>query len=151
MHQDKRYTILMLEDDHDDRHITETFFSEKGYNIDVRFLDNSDEAISYLEDCAIEGAMPNLILLDLNLPRKNGYEVLKELKTHSQFHMIPVIIVSGTAYPDEVKECYRLGANSFIQKPFTDHLTQKKIEIFVNYWFEITELPEVQSHTNIAL
>jgi len=151
MQSDKRFTILMVEDDHDDRHITESFFKEKGYNVDLQFLDNSDEVIGFLEDCGIEGKFPSLILLDLNLPRKNGYEVLKELKTHSQFHVIPVVIVSGTAYPEEVKECYRLGANSFIQKPFTDQLTQKKIEIFVNYWFEITELPEVQSHTNIAL
>lgn len=151
MRSDKQFRILMVEDDHDDRHITETFFSEKGYKVDLQFLDNSDEVISYLEDCAIEGQVPSLILLDLNLPRKNGYEVLKELKTHSQFHMIPVVMVSGTAYPEEVKECYRLGANSFIQKPFTDQLTQKKIEVFCNYWFEITELPEVQSHTNIAL
>lgn len=141
----------MVEDDHDDRHITESFFADKGYNIDVRFLDESDKVITYLEDAAIEGTVPNLILLDLNLPRKNGYEVLKELKTHSQFHIIPIIIVSGTAYPDEVKECYRLGANSFVQKPFTDQRTREKIETFVNYWFHVNELPEVQSHTNIAL
>ena len=151
MNSDKRFNILMVEDDHDDRHITETFFADKGYNIEVSFLDESDKVITYLEDAAIEGTVPNLILLDLNLPRKNGYEVLKELKTHSQFHIIPVIIISGTAYPDEVKECYRLGANSFVQKPFTDQRTREKIETFVNYWFHVTELPEVQSHTNIAL
>ena len=147
----KRYNILMVEDDHDDRYITETFFSEKGYDIDLKFLDQSDHVISYLEDAAIDGTVPNLILLDLNLPRKSGFEILKELKSHSQFHVIPIIVVSGTAYPDEVKECYRLGANSFVQKPFTEHLTQQKIEIFVNYWFQVSELPEVQSHTNIAL
>ena len=147
----KRYSILMLEDDHDDRHITETFFSEKGYDIQVQFLDESDRLINYLEDAAIEGTIPNLVLLDLNMPRKNGYEVLKELKSHSQFHLIPVIIVSGTAFPEEVKECYRLGANSFVKKPFTDQLTQQKIEAFVKYWFEVCELPEMQSHTNIAL
>jgi len=151
MNTGKRYKILMAEDDHDDRHITESFFSDRGYNIEVRFLEESDKMISFLEDSAIEGTVPDLILLDLNLPRKNGYEILKELKSHSQFHLIPVIIVSGTAYPDEVRECYRLGANSFVQKPFTDQLTQEKIETFVNYWFNVTELPEVQSHTNIAL
>jgi CheY-like chemotaxis protein len=147
----KHYSILMLEDDHDDRHITETFFTERGYDIEVRFLDESDRVISYLEDAAIKGTIPNLILLDLNMPRKNGYEVLKELKAHSQFHLIPVIIVSGTAYPDEVKECYRLGANSFVKKPFTDKHTLTKIEAFVNYWFQVSELPEISSHTNMAL
>lgn len=151
MGMEKRYSILMLEDDHDDRHITESFFSERGYEIDIQFLDESDQLISYLEDAAIQGSLPNMILIDLNMPRKNGYEVLKEVKSHSQFHVIPVIIVSGTAFPADVKECYRLGANSFVKKPFTDQLTQKKIETFANYWFEVSELPEVQSHTNIAL
>jgi CheY-like chemotaxis protein len=151
MSTERRYSILMLEDDHDDRHITESFFSEKGYEIDIQFLDESDQLITYLEDAAIEGSLPNLILLDLNLPRKNGYEVLKEVKSHSQFHVIPVIIVSGTAFPEEVKDCYRLGANSFVTKPFTDELTQQKIEAFVKYWFGVSELPEVHSHTNIAL
>ena len=151
MNPGKRYIILMLEDDHDDRHITETFFSERGYDIDVRFLDESDRIVNYLEDAAIEGALPDLILLDLNLPRKNGYEVLKELKAHLQFHLIPIVIISGTAYPGEIKECYRLGANSFIQKPFSDELTQKKIETFVKYWFSVAELPEVETHTNVTL
>jgi CheY-like chemotaxis protein len=151
MSQGKHYTILMVEDDDDDRHITQAFFTEKGYDIDVQFLDNSDRIIPYLEDAAMEGTLPNLILLDLNLPRKNGFEVLKELKTHPQFHLIPVVIVSGTSYPHEVNECYRLGANSFVQKPFTDDLTQKKIETFVDYWFNVTELPLIQPQPNITL
>jgi len=147
----KQFTILMIEDDHDDRHITETFFAERGYDINVRFLDESDRVITYLEDAAIEGTIPHLILLDLNLPRKNGFEVLKELKLHFQFRQIPVVIISGTAYHEEVKECYLLGANSFVQKPLTDKLTQKKIETFVEYWFTVCELPIVQSEPNIAL
>ncbi len=151
MNKERNFTILMVEDDHDDRYITESFFAERGYNVNVQFVEESDHVITYLEDCTIEGSLPNLILLDLNLPKKNGYEVLKELKTHSQFHIIPVIIVSGTAFPNEVKECYRLGANSFIQKPFTDQLTQQKIETFVNYWFQVTELPLMESQPNIAL
>lgn len=151
MNKDRRFTILMVEDDHDDRHITQSLFAEKGYNIQLKFLDETDKLITFLEDAAIEGDIPDLILLDLNLPRKSGYELLKELKTHSQFHIIPVVIVSGTAHSQEVRECYRLGANSFIQKPFTDQHTQEKIETFVSYWFRVTELPAVQSHTNVAL
>jgi CheY-like chemotaxis protein len=151
MIQAKHYTILMVEDDHDDRHITKAFFAERGYDINVQFLDDSDKVIGFLEDAAMEGILPNLILLDLNLPRKNGFEVLKELKSHSQFHVIPVIIVSGTSYAQEVNECYRLGANSFVQKPFTDLLTQKKIETFVEYWFNVTELPLIQPQANISL
>jgi CheY-like chemotaxis protein len=151
MNKAKHYTILMVEDDHDDRHITQAFFGENGYHINVQVLEDGDKVIGFLEDAAIEGNLPNLILLDLNLPRRDGFEVLKELKSHSQFHVIPVIIVSGTSYPQEVNECYRLGANSFVQKPFTDLLTQKKIESFVEYWFNVSELPLVQPKGNIAL
>jgi CheY-like chemotaxis protein len=85
------------------------------------------------------------------MPRKNGFEVLKEIKSHFQFRQIPVVIISGTAYHEEVKECYLLGANSFVQKPLTDKLTQKKIETFVDYWFTVCELPIIQSEPNIAL
>lgn len=151
MSTSKQLSILMLEDDHDDRHITESFFAEKGYDIKVQFMDESDRLISYLEDAAIDGSLPDLILMDLNMPRRNGFEVLKELKLHLQFRQIPVVIISGTAYHGEVKECYLLGANSFIQKPFTDQLTQKKIATFIDYWFHVCELPQTQSETNIAL
>jgi len=141
----------MIEDDHDDRHITETLFAERGYDIKMQFLEESDRVLAYLEDAAIEGAIPHLILLDLHLPRKNGFEVLKELKSHFQFRQIPIVIISGTAHHEEVKECYLLGANSFVQKPLTDKLTQKKIETFVEYWFTVCELPIIQSEPNIAL
>ena len=141
----------MLDDDHDDRHITESVFAEKGYDVKLEFLDESDKVLTYLEDASIDGTLPHLILLDLNMPRKNGFEVLKEIKSHFQFRQIPVVIISGTAYHEEVKECYLLGANSFVQKPLTDKLTQKKIETFVDYWFTICELPIIQSEPNIAL
>jgi len=141
----------MLDDDHDDRHITETVFAEKGYDVKLEFLDESDKVLTFLEDASIDGTLPHLILLDLNMPRKNGFEVLKEIKSHFQFRQIPVVIISGTAYHEEVKECYLLGANSFVQKPLTDKLTQKKIETFVDYWFTVCELPIIQSEPNIAL
>jgi len=141
----------MLDDDHDDRHITETVFAEKGYDVKLEFLDESDKVLTFLEDASIDGTLPHLILLDLNMPRKSGFEVLKEIKSHFQFRQIPVVIISGTAYHEEVKECYLLGANSFVQKPLTDKLTQKKIETFVDYWFTVCELPIIQSEPNIAL
>jgi two-component system, response regulator len=147
----KQFIILMLDDDYDDRHITQSVFAEKGYDLKLQFLDESDKVITFLEDAAIDGTLPNLILLDLNMPRKNGFEVLKEIKSHFQFRQIPIVIVSGTAYHEEVKECYLLGANSFVQKPLSDKLTQKKIDTFVDYWFTVCELPIIQSEPNIAL
>ncbi len=150
MLNDQPFKILMLEDDMDDRYITEAFFTEKGYNIQLEFLEFSDTTIRHLEDQHSSGSLPNLIILDLNMPRRSGMEVLKEIKSHQSLRFIPVVIVSGTAFPREVKECYSLGANSFIQKPVSDQLTNSKIESFIQYWFNIVELPALQPMGSIA-
>lgn len=134
--------ILMLEDDSEDRYITQTFFSERGYKIGLEFLTYPDQVIPYLADCeAKHKRLPSLILLDKNVPRGDGLEVLQQLKAHPAFKAIPVIVISGTGYKEDIDDCYKYGASSFIVKPDTDALTAKKIETFVSYWFEVTDIP----------
>ena len=134
--------MLMLEDDADDRHITQTFFKDNGYDIDIEFLTNSDELMPYLE-CCENGFkdLPCMVLLDKNLPAGGGMRVLKDLKSHPVFRMIPVVMLSGTGFPHEVDEAYRQGASSFIIKPLTYELTIKKIQGFLHYWFDTVEFP----------
>jgi CheY-like chemotaxis protein len=136
--------ILMLEDDSDDRYITQTVFSEKGYNIPIEFLTNTEYVLPFLQQCIDDSTtLPALILLDKNVPASGGLKVLENIKGHPSFRAIPVVMISGTAYPEDVNESYRLGVNSFIVKPFGSEQTANTIETFVNYWFGISELPTI--------
>jgi CheY-like chemotaxis protein len=126
--------VLMLEDDADDRYITESTIKELGYNIPVRFLSYDRELITYLS----QSEEPSLILLDYN--PVTGSDTLKQLKAHPDFNHIPVIVLSEVASSHHVRQCYQLGANSFIKKPYTADLTRNKIETFFRYWFEVAEI-----------
>jgi CheY-like chemotaxis protein len=139
----RAYIILMLEDDADDRHITESSLSSNDYNIDLVFVVNGHQVVQYLSDCGPgkRFAYPDLVLLDKNVPLRSGLDVLRDIKTHPIYKRIPVVMVSGTAYPQDVAEAYELGVNSFIQKPPNDKLTVEKISSFVKYWFDTVELP----------
>jgi CheY-like chemotaxis protein len=136
--------ILMLEDDTEDRYITESFFKENGYNVRLEFLTHGPEVMKYLHQCEDKGGgYPHLIILDKNVPTGSGMEVLRELKAHAHYKTIPVVMISGSAFPNEVSESYRLGVNSYILKPSTNQQTLKKIGTFFSYWFETVELPVV--------
>lgn len=126
--------VLMLEDDADDRYITETTINELGYDIPVKFLNYGRELMKYLS----ESQEPSLILLDYN--PVSGGEILRELKTHPDFNHIPVVVLSEVASASHVRQCYQLGANTFIKKPDTAEMTLLKIGTFFKYWFEVAEI-----------
>ena len=133
MPSNERY-VLMLEDDADDRYITETTIKELGYDIHVSFLSHGRELINYLAS----SDQPALILVDYN--PVTGSDILRQLKTHPDFNHIPVVVLSEVDSPNHVRQCYQLGANSFIKKPDTADMTRKKIETFFKYWFEVAEI-----------
>jgi CheY-like chemotaxis protein len=128
--------ILMVEDDPDDRYITNQTLKELGFNVPIIYLTQSDKVFSYLA----EHEAPAIILIDYNSSPDNGVEILKTLKSHPGYQHIPVIILSESAAPAYVTECYRHGANTFIVKPFTSAATRKKIESFFTYWLEVAEV-----------
>jgi CheY-like chemotaxis protein len=125
--------VLMLEDDADDRYITEATIKDLGYDIPVKFLNYDRELISYLSDAP----EPSLILLDYN--PVTGAETLRQLKAHPNFNHIPIVVLSEVASPNHVRQCYQLGANTFIKKPDTAEKTTNKIATFFKYWFEVAE------------
>jgi CheY-like chemotaxis protein len=131
----KRY-ILMVEDDLDDRYLTQQTLQEIGVTVPIKFLAQSTEVFSFLAT----HEPPALILIDYNISPDSGVEVLKALKGNPQYRHIPVIILSESAAPAYVTECYRHGANSFVAKPFTTDGTRKKIERFFTYWLEVAEV-----------
>jgi response regulator RpfG family c-di-GMP phosphodiesterase len=134
-------TILMLEQDEDDRYITEAVFKENQYNLEVHFVNTSQEMLSYLGACEKNNIKyPSLILMNYHAIPSNAIAVLNELKSNPKYRYIPVVVLCGSTHDNIVKECYAAGASSFIQKPSLQHDIQRKISNFVHYWFETVEL-----------
>ncbi|HYF32102.1 MAG TPA: response regulator [Chitinophagaceae bacterium] len=132
----KKRKVLMIEDDMDDRYIIETYFADYGSSMALKFFDGHNDVIQYLNGLN-KADMPDLIVLD---PGRHGHGTLQQLKSHPVFKAIPVVVVSEVTPDSTVKEAYRLGANSFIQKPSTHFLTKEKIETFARYWLDVVEL-----------
>jgi CheY-like chemotaxis protein len=133
--------ILMLESDEDDQYITQSLFEENNIPVDLHFTNNSDDFLQYLKNCISRSTpLPSLIIMAMNAVPLSAPEVLKKIKTDPEFNHIPVVILSETANKRITKECYALGASSFIIKPDSNAATKKKILNFLKYWFETVEL-----------
>ena len=128
--------ILMLEDDADDKMLTEETFGQLNLDVDLVFLSSSDALFSHLE----HNSLPELILIDYNSTPEDGLSVLKKIKGDGRWSQLPVVILSDNNLPQYKNECYSAGANSFIRKPISLQLTQSKIETFFRYWFDVVEL-----------
>jgi CheY-like chemotaxis protein len=138
--------ILIAEDDADDRYLIQTAFTEIGYPEQIDFVENGIEVFTYLENIYTSNnmemkALPGFILLDLNMPKKDGREVLKELKQHPVFKKIPVIVFTTTKNEIEIKRCYELGANSYVVKPITFDALLKVVENIRSFWFQTASIP----------
>ena len=137
--------ILIAEDDADDRYLIGTAFTEKGYSEKIDFVENGVELLNYLENILVtypdEKNLPCVILLDLNMPKKDGREALKELKQHPIFKKIPVIVFTTTKNEIEIKRCYELGANSYVVKPLTFDELLMVVENIRSYWFQTASIP----------
>jgi two-component system response regulator len=137
--------ILVAEDDADDRFLLETAFAEKGFRERLTFVENGVELLDYLHGVGsgstMETTLPGFILLDLNMPKKDGREVLKEIKEDPRFKKIPVIIFTTTKNETEITRCYELGANTYIVKPVGFDLLLKTLDDIRSYWFKTAQIP----------
>lgn len=142
----KSITILIAEDDEEDRLLLQEAFEESKLANDLRFVRDGEELLDYLYQREGYGnpelsPRPGLILLDLNMPKKNGQEVLQEIKADPQLRPIPVVVLTTSDSPTEIERSYHLGANSFITKPVTFSGLVEVLKSLNNYWFSIVELP----------
>jgi len=138
--------ILVAEDDADDRFLLETAFAEKGYGEKLTFVENGVELLDYLRNIKYDEKtnqhnLPGFILLDLNMPKKDGREVLKEIKEDPRFKKIPVIVFTTTKNEKEINRCYELGANTYIVKPVGFESLLQTIEDIRSYWFKTAQIP----------
>lgn len=134
--------VLIAEDDADDRFLLQNAFEEMGYTDKLEFVENGVELMDFLENNANNSnSVPGFILLDLNMPKKDGREVLKELKQHDNYKTIPVVVFSTTKNETEVKRCYELGANTYVVKPVSYDSLLKFVENIRSYWFNVATIP----------
>ena len=145
----KPFVWLVVDDDEDDcllmkEAVKETYlFCE--FEVDLRFFHSGIAVLDYLEGAIVDGSAnmprPDLIFLDLNMPQMAGSEVLKRLKSSSDFRDIPVVVFTTSNRRATVPECYRFGANSFIQKPTEFTSLTNIIQSVAKYWGCIAESP----------
>ncbi len=138
--------ILMAEDDADDRLLVKDALSECGLADNLRFVEDGEDLMDYLlrrgKHAGVEASpRPGLILLDLNMPRKDGREVLREIRAHPELRRIPVIAFTTSKADTDISSLYDLGANSFICKPVAFEALVNVMTTLSRYWFGIVELP----------
>ncbi len=138
--------ILIADDDAEDRMLIIDALKESRLKNRVQEVENGEDLLSYLNnkgDFADKKKYPTpgIILLDLNMPKKDGREALKEIKADKTLKSIPIIILSTSKAEEDVIKTYNLGVNSFITKPVTFNAMVEVMNALKKYWFEIVELP----------
>jgi len=145
----KPIIILMADDDADDRLLTQEALAESHLANHLYFVENGEELMDYLNrrgtfaDPATS-PRPGVILLDLNMPKKDGREALQEIKADPVLKTIPVVILTTSQAEEDIYRSYNLGASSFITKPVTFTSLVDVLRTMGKYWFEIVELPPHQ-------
>ncbi|MBK9731768.1 MAG: response regulator [Chitinophagaceae bacterium] len=138
--------ILIAEDDEEDQEIIREAFEECNVPNDLIFVKDGEELMDYLLNKKAGVGMqryiePGIILLDLNMPRKDGRQALSEIKNNVELRKIPVIILTTSKEEEDVIKTYELGVNSFVIKPVTYKALVDVMKAIGNYWFEVVELP----------
>ena len=146
----KMITIVLADDDPDDRQLTQDAFAENRLANILHCVDDGEELMDYLHrrgkyDRLRGEALPGLILLDLNMPRKDGREALKEIKADPELRRIPIVVLTTSKAEEDILRSYDLGVNSYVTKPVTFKSLVELIKVLGRYWFEVVELPPDES------
>lgn len=139
-------TILIAEDDSDDRIWIKEALAECKITSGVQFVVDGEDLMDYLHHrgryiSASSLSYPGLILLDLNMPKKDGRAALKEIKEDPRLRHIPIVILTTSTAQEDTFKTYNMGANSVIHKPVTFENLVKIMRMVTSYWFDISELP----------
>ena len=141
--------ILIADDDLEDQMLIKDAFAESRLANALRFVEDGEALMDYLYHRGpysdpSSSPRPGLILLDLNMPKKDGREALKEIKTDPALRQIPVVVLTTSQAEEDIYRSYDLGVNSFITKPVTFAALVEQVRMLSIYWFEIVELPPIE-------
>jgi two-component system response regulator len=144
--QPKPITILMADDDAEDRQLTQEAFAEAKVANDLRFVCDGEELMDYLKHRGkysdpASSPRPAILLLDLNMPKKDGREALNEIKADKALRQIRVIILTTSRADEDIHQAYEISAASFITKPVNFDALVEAVKALGKYWLEFVELP----------
>jgi len=143
MSHERPFNILLVEDDPADAFLARTAIRESKLVCDVHHMSDGDKALAFLrqKDGYAQAPRPDLVLLDLNMPGRDGRQVLAEMKQDSALCDIPVVVLTTSDATSDIKTCYAAGANSFVTKPVDLDGFLRAMRSIEDYWFEVVRLP----------
>jgi CheY-like chemotaxis protein len=151
-HRGKPVTILLADDDEEDRELTRDALQDARLANEMRFAVDGQDLMDYLKregayaDPSVDAPRPGIILLDLNMPKKDGREALAEIKADPDLRRIPIVVLTTSKDEEDVFRTYDLGVSSFITKPVTFAGLVDVMRTWTRYWFELVELPNGEVH-----
>lgn len=132
--------ILMADDDADDRFLVQAAFEDNKIDQKLLFFEDGEQLLDHLQDESIQG-ITRFILLDLNMPKRDGRDVLRTLKADKQLSTIPIIVFSTSKAPDDINSSYKLGANSYVVKPSSYEHLKEVIQKISDFWLNTAMTP----------
>ncbi len=143
MSNPQKVDILLVEDDSGDVELTKEGLLAAKMIVNLHVVDDGEKALKFLKKEApyLDAVRPDIILLDLNMPRKNGQETLREIKADANLRSIPVVILTTSEAENDIVRCYDLGANCYIAKPLGFEAFIKVVGMIEEFWFTIVKMP----------
>ncbi len=141
-----RPTLLVADDDADDRMFLEQALRQTGYEHDILFVEDGEDLLDYLQHrgqySPQNAPWPSLLLLDLNMPRVNGLQALAQIKQDPSLRRLPIVVMTTSNADEDVLKTYELGVNSFITKPFHFNRLVEMMDMIKTYWLDMVKLPQ---------
>lgn len=142
----KTFPILLIEDNHDDAELAFRAFKKSRISNEIIHVTDGEKALEFLFATGeyvnrSDESFPELVLLDLKLPKMDGVEVLREIRANEATRLLPVIILTSSAEEKDIVECYGIGANSYVQKPVDFVQFTESVEQLGLYWLVLNRSP----------
>jgi DNA-binding response OmpR family regulator len=140
-------SMLLVEDDPDDVALFRRALTKAGISVDLQLAEDGDSAIQLLQsksESSENSPLPWILLLDLKMPRKSGWEVLKWIRRHPALHRMPVVIFTSSKERSDILRSYELGANSYLVKPVGFDQLKEMVRSMHHYWMDLNEEPEIR-------